>query len=950
MKKPMIALLGAAVCCTQIVSAEVKTNDNTSVDLYVQDGLIGHWDAVDNGGRGIHNTSATKWVNLAPADKAGRIDDIILHAAAIELRDNAIFKKGTTITKKTSGLFGYLPSQPDNVATIEAAVSGITNAVSDYTGNNTPSQYRRCLLSLVTITKYQQVFLAPDMIQRSYKDDVPPEHLNDYALYFDDGAKQTPLRPSPTLSDRLDALTVSATYNKYQSGAEPCAYESAYANGAALVRLTGFDGGWDLAGENENVTTFGGRAGMSGDGDGTIVGSVKNENMTRNYSMHSIRFYDRMLGSDEVRWNAFVDHYRFEGAVSGVDVVSDGEGAYTVTGTFIPLDFAGNMTVRVSELNAADETVTEAAVFTIKPGEGDARSFSFTGRPPRCLVTVTVSQTYDGKTLEKSLSGFKTWEDSGTGVDVITWTGKWTNPITPWYASEDNWSENRSPINADKRINIGDQENESYAVRIGVPIALGPFANTLFVACKAGQSNRLEVVNGASLETKGTLVVSGSSTMTGSAYGELILSNGTVKAQNIYAGYAPNKLHGGRIVVEGNSLLEASVYIWFGKNSSNPDATRSNVALLIRGGTVRCNPTESGNNYGLFYGGPGMTIESGRIEAARIALGDGFNIYGGVVESSVGVIFNSANGVTLTQTGGTVRAPVSTDQQAGYYDMSGGKLVCPSLTTDLRGSGVKNRAIRFRTIGSAPKVSIADFGLGSKATDANKDWFVFWDYALGADGRVSAHENAATNVFGYYHVAPLGGVQLIHSNCVTLVHNAEKDLVEDTTRWSGHGIETIDGDMWDYGISADKRRMEATLKSSFKLTNGELLTTPVDRGYLDITGLPPEGSKGLKSLTVKLALEPQTGTTLDDIIARINESGAGTARVIDGSADWNVLVEVPVTSVEKGTGERVALDFTEYNTFKSTNTEMATPMPTVRAKIKGARVTVLHQGLILIVK
>ena len=938
MKKPVIVLLGAVSCCTQAVSAAVTTTDNTSVDLYVQDGLIGHWDAIDNGGRGIHNTSTNIWVNLAPADKEGRIDDITLYTAAITIKDNALFKKGNN----GKGLFGYINGkQPTNVATFEGTISGITNVLCSHQNYG-----GRPLLSLMTISKWQQVILAPTWLRysRSSYPEVPDVRTNDYAFVFDNGGASAehggpnPKRFNPTFGKRLDALTIAATYDHPMSGNETCVYDESYVNGEKLQRLANFSADWSYPEDNSGNTTFGGRISTTTD---------SNENKTYNYSMHSIRLYNRKLGVEEVRKNAFVDHYRFEGAVSGVDVVSDGEGAYAVTGTFVPLDFegVGDMTVKITELSAVNELET-VREFTVAPEDGGVCSFPLT---PRCLVTVTVSQTYVSQaygemTLEKSISGLKTWEEGGTAGNN-SWLGEWTDPVTSWYAAPEKWSAGRFPIAGDK-LTIGNEANKSYAVRIGVPVSVS--AGKLNIASMVGQSNRLEIANGAELSLGNGELCMVTVGANDKKYGELILSNGTLKVGKLTGGYSNLGNHLGRIVVDGNSQLLVSGDAWIGgQNTSAPFGGWSHVAMLVRGGSVEVTgsgtPASTGST-GFFYGSSvPLTIEGGKITTTKLAFSATINMSGGEIATPFGLIFNnSGDGARMNQSGGRFSGMIGVDRPAGYYTISGGEFDCETFASGARNNGTADRSLLFRTVGSKPKVSIASYFNNGDSTHRN--WFMFWDYALGADGRVSAHENAATSVFGYYHVAPLGGVQLIHTNCVTLVHNAEKDLVEDTTQRSGYGIKTLSGDMWDYGISADKRRMEATLKPDFKLTNGALLDTSVDRGYLDLSDQLAPGVKGLKSVTVKLALEPQTGTTLNDIIAKINESGAGTASAID-EGDWNVQVEVPVKSVEKIAGERVVLDFTEYNTFKS----MATPTPTVRAKIKGARVTVLRKGLIMMV-
>lgn len=57
MKKAMIS----AVCCFGALCASAFTY---SAKSYVQNGLIGHFDGIENGGYGVHDPSATEWKNL----------------------------------------------------------------------------------------------------------------------------------------------------------------------------------------------------------------------------------------------------------------------------------------------------------------------------------------------------------------------------------------------------------------------------------------------------------------------------------------------------------------------------------------------------------------------------------------------------------------------------------------------------------------------------------------------------------------------------------------------------------------------------------------------------------------------------------------------------------------------------------------------------------------------
>ena len=60
----------------------------TALD-YVQDGLIAHWDGVENAGNGVHDSSATTWKNLA-----GEMD-LTLWGNAV-FTDNSIYRSASS--------------------------------------------------------------------------------------------------------------------------------------------------------------------------------------------------------------------------------------------------------------------------------------------------------------------------------------------------------------------------------------------------------------------------------------------------------------------------------------------------------------------------------------------------------------------------------------------------------------------------------------------------------------------------------------------------------------------------------------------------------------------------------------------------------------------------------------------------------------------------------------
>ena len=65
MNKNLIALAAVAACGVAVGAIPAS--------LYVQDNLLAHWDAVDNAGVGVHDSTATSWANLVAGSSVGSL-------------------------------------------------------------------------------------------------------------------------------------------------------------------------------------------------------------------------------------------------------------------------------------------------------------------------------------------------------------------------------------------------------------------------------------------------------------------------------------------------------------------------------------------------------------------------------------------------------------------------------------------------------------------------------------------------------------------------------------------------------------------------------------------------------------------------------------------------------------------------------------------------------------
>ena len=63
-EKELKSLLLATIAVVVAGVAAWADGDLPSTSLYVQDGLIGHLDAIENGGAGVHETAPSAWTDL----------------------------------------------------------------------------------------------------------------------------------------------------------------------------------------------------------------------------------------------------------------------------------------------------------------------------------------------------------------------------------------------------------------------------------------------------------------------------------------------------------------------------------------------------------------------------------------------------------------------------------------------------------------------------------------------------------------------------------------------------------------------------------------------------------------------------------------------------------------------------------------------------------------------
>ncbi len=230
-----------------------RDNDNPEIP-YVTDGLVGRWDGIENAGAGIHTTSTNRWVDLS-----GHGGDFLV------LSQTASFSN-TGLTKNAAGVCATNLLKHSGVLTIESAVSGIPSSG---------------WVDAVYLNEHQTVTLRN-------------ETNNKRQFFFDYNKLKWRMNGQP------DHQTVSVTYT--MNGSTP-AGQAFYLDGAPPQDGETYGSGmywWAAASTN---TWIGGRVGFPDGGDYKTYG----------YTVHALRFYDRVLNAGEIAYNSAVDRLRFRG-------------------------------------------------------------------------------------------------------------------------------------------------------------------------------------------------------------------------------------------------------------------------------------------------------------------------------------------------------------------------------------------------------------------------------------------------------------------------------------------------------------------------------------------------------------------------------------------------------------------------------------------------------------
>ena len=241
--------------CGRVFHATFQRDPDNPEIPYVTDGLVGRWDGIENAGVGVHTTSTNRWVDLS-----GQGKDFLV------LSETASFSD-TGLTKNAAGVCATNLFAHPGVLTIESAISGVPSS-----------------------GWLHAVFLNPDQTITLRNEDG-----NKRQFFFDYNNLKWKMGGQP------DAQTISVAYEVEGNNFKG---QSFYLDGTPpqTGSVAGGNGMYWYGGTQTN-TWIGGRMSHPNGGDYSTFG----------YTVHALRFYNRVLNAGEIAYNSAVDRLRFRG-------------------------------------------------------------------------------------------------------------------------------------------------------------------------------------------------------------------------------------------------------------------------------------------------------------------------------------------------------------------------------------------------------------------------------------------------------------------------------------------------------------------------------------------------------------------------------------------------------------------------------------------------------------
>ena len=377
-------------------------------------------------------------------------------------------------------------------------------------------------------------------------------------------------------------------------------------------------------------------------------------------------------------------------------------------------------------------------------------------------------------------------------------------------------------------------------------------------------------------------------------------------------------------------------------NVSSEMSLGSNAKFIQRGGTMTV--SKNNNTINMFTTSSGETT------------GPTMEIYGGTFvmtnRHASGGVFLDLSGAgkpTFRQYGGTFMSYGAyfgaTSTNVPRCEIYGGKFcACGYVNNQNSLGGVFNKSDAtkggvFSIYGGVPEVRMQRIGTHNVTTTQPQ-----LDYVICTNGIPTIYMDTPPyglweSVNGYFTIRPLGGVQLIHNNVVTLLDGTAAKRRMSCQNLDAGGFLFPNATLWERGATSSQAAIKVTLKEDAELADGAYYAEGKSCGYLKI----PQIKSEWRIASVYLNLVPQGNETLDTLVAGFTAAGYN-ARCISG--DYNVKLRIPRELLVDGSAdEKMLIDFNEYADAEA----VRDAQPTVRALVR--RASFVHDpGLVLFLR
>lgn len=336
---------------------------------------------------------------------------------------------------------------------------------------------------------------------------------------------------------------------------------------------------------------------------------------------------------------------------------------------------------------------------------------------------------------------------------------------------------------------------------------------------------------------------------------------------------------------------------------------------------------------------------------------------GGLVDfSGKHLMFVNKGTNVVTMTGGVMTNVVFSQQEDEgtgklQLDLRGGDCVLDALAFGTS-SGRKNGSIQVSIHGTRPNVRPLRWVVHANYTKCS----MFMDFKLAANTPRDAlgiapfitrghyyDSGCGQNryLYGYYRLAPEGGIQIVHTNAFDLVmrpYDGNVNFLTENSNYSTYGG-VVGGDLWKTNsICEDKtnilgltnpHRFRFLLNddAKFELDDDGACTVAGTkaRGYIELPQISARKLERMKRASVYLKLEPQGSKTVQNLVDGIVAGGLTNAMAVaeDG---YNVRVDLPVDQLAaQCTTDCVVFDFTDVPGFVEASQNRVTTNAVIKA-------------------